>query len=1173
MKIISFLLLVVLMQVSAAGLAQKINLNEKNVSLKSVIEKVRLQSGYNFLYIENVLDQTKPVNIQIQNVEFADALKRIFSNQPLDYEIKEKTVVIRKKEPSMLSRIIESTSAEDIRGRILDERGRPLQGVTVSVKGSENVTQTNPNGEFIFNNLPSNAILEITHVGYKTKEIIISKIKSPIEIILELKDLNLEEVNIVSTGYQKIPKERATGSFEIIDNKLLNRSAGTDVFSRLDAVTTGTLFFKYNNSISRRPYEGLLIRGLSSYFTYKPLIIIDNFPYEGDPNNINPNDVENVTILKDAAAASIWGARAGNGVIVITTKKGSFNQPFRITLNSNVTLTDKPDLHYLKQMSSSEFIDVEKLLFEKGYYDSKLDPQSPFWALTPVVELLTKQRNLPANDLAGRNLIDSQIDALRKYDVRDDILKYTYRQGVKQQHSLSIAGGDKKIAYIMSAGYDKNLDNLIVTNYDRLTFRVNTTINPIKDLSVDAAVFYTKNHEAQQNQANSIRQYGDYDLGGGIGLYPYARLADNQGNPLVIDKYFRGGYLDTLGHGLLMDWKYRPLAEKDQSSSILSSQDILLNFGVRYKINPYLNAELKYQYQKTNGLQKDLFGLGSFYVRTQVNWFTQFDNNGIIEQPFPKGDMLTLYNSIYNSNNWRGQLNFDKTWNDKHQVTAIAGAELRESHSESNASRLYGYDSKNLTFTNVDNVKTYPLINGIYGGAVIEGVDPSSFSDITNRNVSVFANASYTFDKKYILSASARRDATNLFGVTTNSKWKPLWSLGAKWNIYQEDFYKSKVFPNLSLRLTYGQSGNIPTGVPAVATISYAPGRTPTNYPYASSNNPPNSNLRWENISMLNFGVDFGLKNNRISGSFEFYNKVSKDVLASAPVDPTTGATNVMFNSAEIKGKGIEAQINSRNLILGDFEWGSNLLFTYNKPIVTRYDLKNTDVKSYVTNNGTLNQLVGKDVYGVFAYPFAGLDHETGDPIGYLNDIKSTDYSAILSFDKPVSVLKYFGSSTPLYYGAVRNNFSWRGVSLSINISYRFAYFIRRDGIQYDPLITRGNVGHGEYVNRWQKPGDEAHTNVPSLNLESPDQFNRDRFYRYSTEFIVKGDNIRLEDINMGYTFKKLSPYMKNCKVYLNANNLGMIWHANKLGIDPDYQSNLNIPPSRTIVLGLSAEF
>src|SRR5690242_11626999 len=272
-------------------------------------------------------------------------------------------------------------------GKVVNQKGEPVPGATIKIKGENMGATTDEKGAFTLTGFHSNDMMMVSAIGYQTAEI---KLNGQKELSISLKPdvRELSQVTI-STGYQEIPKERATGSFDFIDNKTLNQQVGTNILNRLDGVASAVLFPKQN--LQKGP--DFMIRGLSTINGPKnPLIIVNNFPYDGDINNINPNDVESVTILKDAAASSIWGVRAGNGVVVITTKKGRFNQPLKVDFNTDVIVSGKPNLSSLRTISSRDYIDVEEMLFDKGYYNSRLNNTYSFPAVSPVVEILAKQK-------------------------------------------------------------------------------------------------------------------------------------------------------------------------------------------------------------------------------------------------------------------------------------------------------------------------------------------------------------------------------------------------------------------------------------------------------------------------------------------------------------------------------------------------------------------------------------------------------------------------------------------------------------------------------------------------------------------------------------------------------------------------------------------------------------
>lgn len=1161
MKLIVLLLTTTILQVSASSYGQNVTLKQNNARLTTVLDEIRRQTGYDFFYSEKIMKDSKPVNVDLKNVGLLKALDICFEDQPLTYSIENRAVTIKAKIPSFLDQIINRFADIIVSGIIRDEKGEALPGATIKIKESNVSTTANSAGRFSISVPDRNAVLIVSFIGYKTKEIKIPKDGSAsLEISLDVDVSQLQAVNVVSTGYQTLPKERATGSFEKISNGLFNRTTGTDILSRLNGTVAG-LYFNTKSAVTTRGFsllDNASIRGLSSLSVVKPLLILDNLPYEGDPNNINPNDIQDVTILKDAAAASIWGARAGNGVIVMTTKKGVYDKPLQISFNSNITVVKKPDLFYINKISSSDFIDVEKFLFSKGNYTSSLgitDPYPPFF--TPVVELLAKQESLPVSDLQGRTQIDNQINELRNYDIRNDFNKYIYRNATNQQYALSLNGGGKQISYLLGAGYDNNLNNLINSSYNRLNLRMDVRLKPIKNLEIQTGLLYTNNRSREGGSENSLV----YNSGFLSNVYPYARMADDSGSPLAIGKNYRTNYLDNLSNNPnLLDWRYKPLVDLHESKSELKLQDLLFNLGSNYQFNDVFSLDLKYQYENANSNSGELYRPNSFLVRDLVNLYT---DPTTYTRSIPTGSIYRPGTVNSTSQTFRGQLNINKDWDEKHSINLIFGAEARKIDNVMRSDWYYGYNENTGSFVNVDVVNSDKPY--FYGGET--SIPYSASIDKTaNRYTSIFANTAYIYSKRYMISASARKDAANVLGNNSNKRGAPLWSAGAAWTISNENFYKFDFIPYLKLRTTYGYSGNVNNSVFAFPVITYQSPLSTTNLPYATMAGLANPDLRWEKVGMLNAGLDFAFKDNRVSGSIEYYDKKSSDVIANAPIDPTKGATFQTFNTANIHVTGIDLTLNSINLSKESFRWNTTFIFSYNQNIVTKYLLKPTNPNLKISGSNSINPVEGKNAYAVFGYKWAGLDPDTGDPRGYLNGQVSKDYVNLNR--TPVSDFRYFGSSVPLYFGSFRNSITYGGLTLSANILYKFDYYFRRiDGINYGSLFF-GNLGTAEFADRWQKSGDETRTNVPSMLYPNP--AGRDTFYNNSEVMIEKGDHIRLQDITADYTFRKING-LRDIRVYANISNIGILWRANNKGIDPDITSGYRRPFA--MAFGLNANF
>jgi TonB-linked SusC/RagA family outer membrane protein len=1156
-KLLALFLSVATLQVTAKGFGQGITLSISNASIVEAFNKIEKQSGYFFMYNKKQLEQAKPVTLHLLNASLEQALDACFRGQPFTYAIQKKLIIVKEKNDSYglaenLVNVSQSNSLIDVRGRVLNEGGSPVASVTVSVKGTATSTVTDMNGEFSLTTIDEDAVLVFTHISMETFEL---KVSGKKELLIKLKTKVSELGNVmvtVSTGYEEIPKERATGSFTTVDNKRFNEQVGTNVLDRLPVVT---------NSMSAMPYRifkssQITIRGLSTLSgSISPLIILNNFPYEGDINNINPNDVESVTLLKDAAAASIWGAKAGNGVIVINTKKGKFNQPLSIEFNSNISVSEKPDLYYLKNISTSDFIDVEKFLFSNNYRfsDTGQANRPPF---TPVYEILFRERN----GLISSEEAAASIDRLRAIDVRDDFSKYFYQNAVNQQHSVSLRGGSENVNYFLSTGIDRNINNLDAF-YQRINIRSENSYRLSKLLQLTAGLFFIRSVDESGKPG-----YLSFPSSTG-GHPPYLQLVDANGKSLPITTNLRRSFVDTAGSGKLLDWNFYPMENYKYERIKRVAQEIIANVGLNIKILPLLSADVKYQYERQQVTEKSLYDQKSYFARNLINTFTQIDySTGQITYKVPVGSILDYQVDEVTAHNIRGQLNYNATWNN-HSITMTAGGEIRSVNENSNRHRTYGYNEKILTTGNVDFANQYP---SFVSGSLMFIPNNTFLNNFTDRFVSVYANAAYTFKRRYVLSLSARRDASNLLGVSTNKKWNPLWSAGASWQISEESFYKFSTIPYLKFRTTYGYSGNVDPNQSAITTIRYTSLSQYTQMPRARINGYVNPGLTWEKVGMVNFGIDFAAKGNFLSGSIDFFLKNAKDLYSFIPVDRTLGlATSaIRKNAASLKGRGVDVELNSINTD-GAVRWTSHLNLNYYKDKVDKFYTTSLRAEYYV--GGTGGAVEGYPLYSLFTYRWGGLDPNTGDPQGYVNGNISKKYSALIGDSAEVSDLVYHGSVLPTLYGSFGNSITWKNFTLTARITYQFGYYFLRESINYNDLFY-SYKGHSDFSKRWQKPGDEEFTNVPSMIYSS--DYYRDYFYINSEVLATKGDHIRLQYLNLSVNVlnrRSASAYIKSLRLYFVANNLGIIWKANSECIDPLF-TNGQIPAPRSYSFGINIQ-
>jgi len=1141
----------------------RVTLHVRHGSLSSVLKEIRSQTGFLYGFQDQWNKLAKPIDIDVSNVALSDALVTCFKGQPFEYEIINKTIIIKQKQEVPVQNSAPAKNVQDtIRGVVLDEKKEPAPGVTVTVKGTSHIAQTDELGAFAVI-APMNSTLVFSSVNMETFELKVTS-QSFLSINLKTKTSQLGEVAVeFKTGYQHIPKERATGSFDYIDSATINQQVGSNALDRLNGVASGVLFVN-SNSLQNGPSNGIMIRGLSTINGLKDvLIVVDDFPYDGNISNINPNDVESFTVSKDASAASIWGVRASNGVIVITTKKGKLNRRMQVGFSAGFINTSKPDVKGIRIMKPAGYVKLEKFLFDQALYNDYDDyGQSArvYPAFSPVIEGLLAQRR-------GAITADSAQAILNHYsgiDARDQFAKYIYQQATTQQYNVNLSGGNSAASYYMSAGYDRNISNLAARS-ERYTFRNNNTFQLAKGLQLNTSIQYS-----QTTGVTGKPSFGSVTVNG-VQL-PYLQLADTKGNPTSVPLTLRTTYTDTAGAGRLLDWKYYPLEDWKHSYAKNKLEDVLANMSLNYTLLKGLSASVQYMYESQHNSIDNINDPYSYYARNLVNTFTQIDfNTGAISYILPNGGVINHTDTKVESGNLRGSLSLNRDFG-KHRIDAIAGAEIRQTQVYSNSNLYYGYNSNTGASVPVDFVNGYPS----YVDGSLQAI-PSiqiPYQQQLYRYVSLFGNASYTYTDRYILSASARKDGSNLFGVSSNNKWNPLWSVGGAWIASKEPFYKSSLFPYLKLRATYGFSGNTNPALAAVLTLRHATLGYPSFLNESIVSNFPNPALTWERLRTTNFGIDFEAKKKSLYGSVDLYFKKGLDLYGPSPVDPTTGlenASSVTKNIANMKGRGIDVNASSR-IVDKQFKWDVTFLYSYNKSEATKYNLDTTLLGNHFISNGaTVNPIIGKPLYSIVAYRWAGLDDQ-GNPQGYLNGKISEAYSDIISKTKKEDLV--YKPSLPVHFGSLINSFSYKGFIFSINISYRLGYYLMKPTVDYGALITNGaSIGTSDYDKRWQNPGDETKTNVPSFIY--PDDQYRDNFYTHSAANIIHADNIKLQYINFGYDFTNLSKSMKVFKsfqVYINASNLGMIWKANHDHIDPDYYFYDPVP-GKTFAVGIRSTF
>lgn len=1128
-----------------------ITIHGGNMTVKEVFDSITTQTGLYFIYTNDDVMETRRINSSFMEISVDKTLAYLFPDGAYTRIYVANTVRIVKNKGNTLQRT-DSTRYIPASGMVVNAEGKPIEGATISLEGKKS-TITDQYGIFHLNGVMIHEKIRISFIGYESKELPIKEIRNK-KITLSEKITRLKGLSVTSNGYQKLTDNKTIGSTTRTDDKQFNRTLSTNILDRMFNITAGLNYMPANAAIpGKSPFP---IRGTSTILGNQfPLIVIDNFPYNEIAtessilNYLSPNDVDSISVLKDAAAASIWGARAGNGVIVITTKKGKLNQKTRIQLNASVTIGERPDLYSLPQTSSEATVALQQELFKRGAYNDHDDTypyMEMYRSLPEVVELLLAARRGDISPEYARE----KISAYAKHDVRNDVNKYFLQNSIIRQYGLNISGGSTWMSYFSSISYHKDISSSRGDENERFTLRFDNSVHPFRNLNINIYGAFT--------QSGTLRNA--MPIGGWM---PYSMLADANGNHLPTPNKYRTTYVDTIRHPALLDWHYRPLDEQAFRNDVSKESDLRFGGALNYTIIKGLNLDIKSQFQQSRGRTRTLNDVNTFFTRDLINTYMFTSTfTGLDSFPIPLDDVLDKIAVAERTVNFRAQLNYEKKWGENHELIASAGAEFSESNFDRNSERQYGYNNYLI-----DYEKTYRLRGNQKMTNQIPGV-PISAVSINNRMRGYYAISNYVYKEKYIAAFSIRQDGANLFGVKPNNQIVPLWSAGAGWYISNEKFYGSPWLALLKLRLSYGYTGNIKSDITSYAVIDFS--EEPQDLSGIRSAwivTPPNPYLKWEKTGTLNIGIDFESSNKRVEGSLEYYSRKVKDLISPVSVEATSGFSQYLGNHARMKGNGIDLILNTLN-VKNPFLWKTNLAFSYNTDKVTGYSQAPTVANLLF---GT-SAYIGKPLNAIYSYKWGGLDSLTGAPRGYVEGRKVPYNVAMNGSNTKPEDLVYHGPSTPRFYGNILNTFKWKQFSLSCNIVYKFDYYFRRKTLSYTSLLMNG-YGHSDYNYRWKEPGDELITNIPSI----PVIFNpaRDNFTQRSEIQVEKADHIRLQDIRIEYAIpiNQISKVLaqSTATLYFVANNMGIIWRANKHNIDPSLaEDSYQVPRNYTVGASIS---
>ena len=917
-------------------------------------------------------------------------------------------------------------------------------------------------------------------------------------------------------------------------------------------------------------YKGIpVIRGTSTIKADKsPLYVLDGVPFEGNLDDINPDDIANISVLKDATAASIYGARSTNGVIVITTKSGASGK-ISVSYSGMMEVSALPDRKYANNMTSSEFIGYQEDLFDK-LVSSASNPLEGYY-LNPVYKMMFDRRDGSLSDADYQ----AGIGKYRNYDRYDQVRKELVNASqFEQQHNIAVRGGSDFYKYSLSLTYRGESPYNKGQYTDRTGINVKNTFNLAKWLSVDVGIMANDSQYSYSDGVSGI------DILDG-GEASYMMLRDESGNPVEWGYEKNGAEIKRLkGIGLLNE-AYYPVNEVDNQTYTNRNQYINLNVGANLKIADGLTAEVRYQTERTNQFSKDYWNKESYVVKNMINNAAKVEDYGTITYNIPTGGQVREVNLWKKSYTLRGQLNYSKQFGEDHDFKVLAGAERRRITAERNGQYRYGYDDNTLAYKRINESD---ITSGIWGTESLEGYfqmyipkDPSYLSS-DDRYVSFYGNASYMFKQRFGFNASIRMDQSNLFGTDPRYQYKPLWSLGANAVIVEQN--NEGWLNRLNARLTYGINGNVykDSGPYILARVSNW-SNWYTNETYSTITSPPNSGLRWEKTHTLNFGLDFHLFN-RLSGTLDIYDKKTTDMIGSRAADPTYGWNSLVVNYASMRNTGFEITLNSNNITTKDFEWSSDLMFSYNKNNILKLENGNNTAYSYVSG---LDVREGKPYRSLYSVRYAGLD-ETGKPTAFNKDGEVVTSLSDLTPDD----LVYSGTYDPPYSASLGNTLTYKGFSLYFMFVYyggnvmrdvmsKWNSYARSSEPYYDSYYTVNT--DKLYLNMWKQAGDEMSGSEKNLEITpAPDNHanNSTAYLWYAADtHVQKADYIKLRELSLSYSFprKIISKInLSGLSLTLQAQNIWR-WSANRYGLDPETWTSstlgyanrgVGVPPSFT---------
>lgn len=1140
---IASLALMLLVAVSASVKAQTYDVDYMNQTIEQVTKDLRKKTSYQFVYKKETVENTGSITCHYKNATLQQLLNRIFyEHAGLDYEISKGTVILKKAPKDR------PYYKKNIVGTVVDGDGEALPGATVSLVGTDNAVVTDIDGNFSIIVEGKNPRIEVSYIGMKTKTLDVNRSTKQKFMVVELDaDANLLS-EVLVTGYQNLKRENATGAYQVISSKELDERYTTNLVSRLEGQIPGLTV--YNNGSNDGGESAMTIRGVSSFRAKtSPLVVVDGLPIEGSIESVNTYDIASITVLKDAAAAAIYGARASNGVIVITTKRANAEK-LQVDFNADLTITEKQTYDNRRWANASQLLAIEKANFDLCSADDELynamlgDYAKNPLSFDPASRLMLEHKMGLKSDAD----FNAAMSRMQNNDYRREWRDAMLRTQIQHQYNLAIRTKGKKLNSNIVLNYKG--DNMGTVKEDNSTLHLSyigdLAATKWLDLSMGINLISERAKTHISDLTTSIN-----------GFRPYQSMYNDDGTAADMEA---GMWLG------LPSLKDESLGLKPATFNFMDELGMNFNKSRRNNIRSFVHANVKilpelvlsarFQYEDISYRGESFYEADSYYMRNLYNLFT---SGGI--HYIPDGGMLKSSNQNGDYYTFRTQASYDKTFAEKHAVEAIAGFEYRQARTRYTNNLLLGYDDQTQTnmnhlinFNDLQYVQSSDLGMGYspLGSAPTE--DDFSTSETLHRFYSLYATAGYTYDSRYSASFSYRVDKADLFGADPEFRGRPLWSVGASWNIGNEAWLRQYSWIDaLKLRASYGQTGNIDQSISSYLTAAITVNDV-NSKKMATLNTPPNDQLRWEKTQSWNVGVDFSFFGNRLSGSLDWYLKNSSDLLSLTDIDPTTGWSSLTINNGKARNKGVELQLNGTIIepkTRDDFGLSAAFNIAYNKNEVVKVD--HTPASGFEALR-TLRE--GDPVNAIYAYRFAGMQTDESGMQSYgwydaKGNIHTTD---IASGEFAPEDIVCMGGRDPKVTASFVPELTWKGFSLSAMLAYYGGHYMNAAaedwicGGTYKGYSNMDEPVPAAFINYWQAADKTTAiaNGYPGMNTIGTSS-NID-------QTVMHADYLKVRNIVLGYNFPKImcgKLGINALRIRLQMNNVAT-WKRNSMSIDPE---------------------